>query len=322
MKASRWAARLAGAVLAACLVGCAAVTPESGGPSVRIAVPSLAGGGYDLTARSAAAVLRDAGIADVEVFNIPGSGGIVGLSRVARESGNPDLLLMMGLGLVGTLHTLPSEYSLADITPIARLVEEPEAVLVPAASPYRSVRELLHHWSDDPAAVSIGGGSAEGGPDGMLALELADAAGVGRANLDYRRYDGGGELLPALLTGEVVAATTGISEYLDQIRSGAVRVLAVATGARSPAVDAPTLREQGVDVELTNWRGIVAPPGLSASDTEDVIGLVDALRSDPRWRDVLARNGWSDAYLTGDAFADFLVEQEARVARALGGPAS
>ncbi|NEW30748.1 tripartite tricarboxylate transporter substrate binding protein, partial [Nocardia cyriacigeorgica] len=111
---------------------------------------------YDLTARSAAQVLRRDGIVDdVEVFNVAGSGGIVGLARTVRETGNENLLLVMGLGLVGALNSLPSHYSLSDTTPIARMVEEPEAVLVPAASPYASVRDLQSRWAQDPASVII-----------------------------------------------------------------------------------------------------------------------------------------------------------------------
>ncbi|NEW48970.1 tripartite tricarboxylate transporter substrate binding protein [Nocardia cyriacigeorgica] len=322
MAAARWGARLAAAALiVASVVGCSPPEPDSAGPDVRLLVPSLAGGGYDLTARSAAQVLRRDGIVDdVEVFNVAGSGGIVGLARTVRETGNENLLLVMGLGLVGALNSLPSHYSLSDTTPIARMVEEPEAVLVPAASPYASVRDLQSRWAQDPASVIIGGGSTEGGPDHLLALEIADATGIARTDLDYRRYEGGGDLLPALLTGEVDAATTGISEYLDQIRSGAVRVLAVASRDRSPAVDAPTLREQGIDIALSNWRGFVAPPGVSTSGLDHISRVVHELRTSPRWRQVLERNGWSDAYLPGAEFGAFLAAQNASVARTLRGP--
>jgi len=229
---------------------------------LRVLVPSVAGGGYDLTARTMVQALADEGTVDADVVVLPGSGGIVGLNRLALERGNPDLLMVMGLGVLGSLEILPSEHTLSDVTPIARLVEEPEAVLVPADSPYKTLADLTQSWVADPSSISIGGGSSEGGPDGLFRLLFARAVGVDPSLSPYRIYDGGGELLPALLTRQVDVAATGIGEYLDQIAAGTVRVLAVSSPERTPAVDAPTMAESGVDVTFTNWRGLMAPPRI------------------------------------------------------------
>ena len=117
---------------------------------LRVLVPSVAGGGYDLTARTMVQALADEGTVDADVVVLPGSGGIVGLNRLALESGNPDLLMVMGLGVLGSLEILPSEHTLADVTPIARLVEEPEALLVPSRFTVQNSRR-----SD----AGLGGGS-------------------------------------------------------------------------------------------------------------------------------------------------------------------
>ncbi|MFE5787806.1 MULTISPECIES: Bug family tripartite tricarboxylate transporter substrate binding protein [Rhodococcus] len=276
---------------------------------LRVLVPSVAGGGYDLTARTMVQALADEGTVDADVVVLPGSGGIVGLNRLALERGNPDLLMVMGLGVLGSLEILPSEHTLSDVTPIARLVEEPEAVLVPADSPYKTLADLTQSWVADPSSISIGGGSSEGGPDGLFRLLFARAVGVDPSLSPYRIYDGGGELLPALLTRQVDVAATGIGEYLDQIAAGTVRVLAVSSPERTPAVDAPTMAESGVDVTFTNWRGLMAPPGLSDDQRQHLQNLVRDLAASPRWNELSDRNGWNSAVLTEPEFSAFLAEQ-------------
>lgn len=163
---------------------------------LRVLVPSVAGGGYDLTARTMVQALADEGTVDADVVVLPGSGGIVGLNRLALERGNPDLLMVMGLGVLGSLEILPSEHTLSDVTPIARLVEEPEAVLVPADSPYKTLADLTQAWVADPSSISIGGGSSEGGPDGLFRLLFARAVGVDPSRSPYRIYDAAANCFP------------------------------------------------------------------------------------------------------------------------------
>lgn len=310
--------RLLAVLATAVLLGGCGVPSAEPDRVLRILVPSQAGGGYDLTARSAAQVLRADGIAHVDVFNVVGSGGITGLNRVVLEVGNPDLLLMMGLSLVGALRTQPSQHALADATPVARLLEEPVAVLVAADSPLVSFPQFAEQWVARPESVALGGGSAVGGFDHLVALQVADALEVSRRDLNYQVFDGGGALLPALLTGQIDAAVSGTSEYIDQIRAGAVRVLAVSGSRRSPAVDAPALQELGLPVEAVNWRGLYAPPGLGEQQMRRLTDLVEQLRDSPQWREVLQRNGWTDAYLAGEEFARYVTEQEDLVAQILG----
>ncbi|WP_204870790.1 MULTISPECIES: tripartite tricarboxylate transporter substrate binding protein [Nocardiaceae] len=293
----------------ACSAGVSAMVTGAEEPGLRVIAPSVAGGGYDLTARSLARGWAAEGVVVDDVLVLPGSGGVVGLNRLALEQGNDRLLLVMGLGLVGALSTTPSDHEIADVTPIARLVTEPEVVLVPAASPLRTLADLTNAWRQDPAALQFAGGSAEGGPDGLFRTQLARAVGVDPRASEYRVFDGGGELLPALLTGEVDVATTGVSEYLDQIASGTVRALAVSSSERVEGIDAPTVREQGVDLDFDNWRGILAPPGLPPERVDRLIADVTALVGSPLWQEILAQNGWRDALLTGDDFASFLREQ-------------
>ncbi|MCE4264368.1 tripartite tricarboxylate transporter substrate binding protein [Rhodococcus globerulus] len=322
---SRHIALLAACAMAlAAAIGCTPVESflaggQAGASSeeLRILVPSVAGGGYDLTARTMVQALADEGTATADVVVLPGSGGIVGLNRLVLERGNPDLLMVMGLGVLGSVEILPSQHTLADATPIARLMDEPEAVLVPSDSPFTTLADLTSAWTQDPSSISIGGGSSEGGPDGLFRLLLARAVGVDPSLSPSRTYDGGGELLPALLTGQVDVAATGLGEYLDQIAAGTVRVLAVSSPQRSPAVDAPTLAELGVDVTFTNWRGLMAPPGLTDDQRLRLQTLVTDLTASPRWNELSRRNGWNSAVLTEPEFSEFLQDQSRFVAATL-----
>ncbi|MFG3508359.1 Bug family tripartite tricarboxylate transporter substrate binding protein [Streptomyces sp. NPDC047821] len=287
-------------------------------PGLRFMVPNTPGGGYDITARTAAKNAEDAGLThDIEVFNLPGAGGTVGLTRLVGEHGNGRLAMSMGLGVVGAVHTNKTPATLADTTPIARLTEEQDIVVVAKDSPYRTIQDLLAAWRKNPAKLPVGGGSSPGGPDHLAPMLMAQAAGIAPKSVNYVPFDGGGELLASILGNKVAFGVSGVGEYLDQIKAGELRLLAVTGPKRVPGLDAPTLREAGLDTEFTNWRGIVAPPGLSAAERDKLIGLVEKLHASQQWRDSLKKNGWNDAYLSGDAFGTFLDQQNERVGSVL-----
>ncbi|MGW4466137.1 Bug family tripartite tricarboxylate transporter substrate binding protein [Micromonospora sp. NPDC004704] len=300
--------------------GCGTGRPAGELSELRVLVPNAPGSGYDVTARIAAKALEDAGvIRGVEVFNLPGGGGVVGLRRLGYERGNGRLMMLMGLGVVGSQYTGTAQVTLQDTTPIARLIEEPAIVVVTRESPYRDLAELIAAWRADPAAVPVGGGSSAGGPDHLAPMLVADAVGIPPRRVSYRQYDGGGDLLAAILHHQVAFGVSGLSEYADQVTSGQLRVLAVTSEHRIPGILAPTLREQGVDVVFSNWRGIVAPPGLAERDVLAMRDAVARLHDSAQWRTALTRYGWTDAYLDGDAFGDFLRTENDRLDHLLGG---
>lgn len=313
--------RLLAALAAALLLGvsgCGVTREEAGAGRLRMMIPNKPGGGYDLTGRAAVKVMEDDDLTSrFEVFNVVGASGTVAMARLLNEAGSDDLLMSMGLGVVGAVYTNKSEATAAKMTPIARLVEEQEAVLVPADSPYRTLADLLADWKKNPGKVSVGGGSSPGGPDHLFPMELARAAGVDPRKVNYTAYDGGGDLLPALLGSKVDMATSGLGEYEEQVASGKLRVLAVSGARRLPAVNAPTLKEAGVNLVFTNWRGVLAPPGISAEAKAEHIALLQKMHDSPRWKKTLADRGWTDAFLTGDAFGSFLNGQDTRVATTL-----
>jgi putative tricarboxylic transport membrane protein len=285
---------------------------------LRIMVPNSPGGGYDVTARTAAKAMEEGELTrNVEVFNLPGAGGTVGLGRLVSERGNDKLVMSMGLGVVGSVHTNQSPSSLQDTTPICRLIEEPDIVVVAKDSPYRTVADLVRAWKANPGEVPVGGGSSPGGPDHLAAMLFAKGAGLTPKSVNYVPFDGGGELLASVLGGKVAFGVSGVGESRDQIEAGELRVLAITSGERMDGIDGPTLKESGVDVEFTNWRGIVAPPGISENDRNKLIGLCTDLQDTAQWREALERNGWTQAFQTGDEFGDFLARQNDQVADVL-----
>ncbi|SEP78446.1 putative tricarboxylic transport membrane protein [Lentzea xinjiangensis] len=286
--------------------------------SLRVLVPNAPGGGYDITARTAAKAMEDADLLrNAEVFNLPGAGGTVGLGRTVGERGNGKLIMSMGLGVVGAVYTNKSPSSLLDTTPIAKLIEEPDIVVVGKDSPYTSMQQLVDAWKANPGTVTVGGGSAPGGPDHLAPMLIAKAVGLPPKTVNYIPFDGGGELLASVLGGKVAFGVSGVGEYRDQIQAGTLRVLAVTSGDRIPGIDAPTLRQSGVDVEFTNWRGIVAPPGISDTDRAKLVEVFTRLQKTPQWAEALQRNGWTDAFAPGDEFRTFLENENKRVATVL-----
>ncbi|GAA3670823.1 tripartite tricarboxylate transporter substrate-binding protein [Arthrobacter ginkgonis] len=300
--------------------GSGAASSSADGPvdGLRILVPNTPGGGYDTTARVAAKVMEEGDIAsNMEVFNLAGAGGTVGLARIVNEKGNGELAMLMGLGVVGASYTNDSPSKLTDTTPLAKLIEEPGAIMVSKDSPYQTIDDLVRAWKADPSKVAVGGGSSPGGPDHLLPMQLAQAVGLDPKDVNFVSYDGGGDLLPAILGNKLGFAASGAGEYLDQIESGAIRVLATSGEERLEGVDAPTLTESGIDLVFTNWRGIVAPPEISAEQREQWTAVLEKTHATEAWKAELKKNGWTDAFATGEEFETFLKDQDQRVADVL-----
>jgi putative tricarboxylic transport membrane protein len=222
-------------------------------------------------------------------------------------------LMMMGLGVVGAQYTNESTSKLDQTTPIAQLIEESGAIVVAKESPYKTIGELVEAWKANPKGLAVGGGSSPGGPDHLLPMQLAQTVGINPKDVNYVAYDGGGDLLPAVLGGKVAFGASGYGEFLDQVEAGEVRVLATSGPERVSVLDAPTLKESGIELEFTNWRGVVAPPELSDADKQALVNAVAKMHDSQEWKAVLEKNGWTDAYLTADQFGPFMEEQTKRV---------
>lgn len=277
-----------------------------------IMAPASPGGGWDQTARTMQEVMQAEGISGaVQVQNVPGAGGTVGLAQFAASaSGDASQLIVGGYVMVGAILTNASPVSLKDVTPIARLTGEAVAIAVPAASEIQTIGDLVEKLKADPGAVSWGGGSA-GGVDHITVGLLAKAAGVDPTKINYVAFSGGGEALAAILGGQVTAGVSGVGEFLPQVESGAMRILAVSTADKWPNTDAPTLKESGFDVDVMNWRMVAAAPGLSDDQKAAVAADIDKLANSAGWKAALETKGWANTYLAG---ADFQAQLDKEIA--------
>lgn len=286
---------------------------------LRIIAPAGPGGGWDQTARSLSEVMAAMGVKGVTVENVPGAGGTVGLAQlIDQEKGKPNVLMVNGLVMVGAILTNKSPVNLDMVTPIARLTGEYEVIVVPAASDLKTMADLAAKLKADPGAVVFGGGSA-GGTDHILAGLVAKAVGADVSKLNYVPFSGGGEALAAIMGGHVVAGISGYSEWAGQIKSGELRALAISAPERQPGIDIATLKEQGVDVDLANWRAIVAPPGLDDAQEKALLEAVDAAVKSDAWKKVLTDKNWTDLYLPGDDFGNLIAAENARTTEVLKG---
>ncbi|MCM3500789.1 tripartite tricarboxylate transporter substrate binding protein [Microbacterium sp. P26] len=292
--------------------GAAASQDAASIDAVNIVVPADPGGGWDQTGRAVSDVLTgDDLVGTAAVSNVGGAGGTVGLASLANER-DPYTLMVTGLVMVGAVETNAAENRIEDTTPIARLTEEPLVVVVPAASEYQTLKDLVDAVVADGQAVTITGGSA-GGADHILAGLLLEEAGLTGADittkLNYVPNAGGGEAVSLLLGNNAAAGISGVGEFAEYVDSGDLRALAVSS--EEPATllpDVPTMTSEGFDVVYTNWRGLLAPGGISEADAEGLTKLVTDMHASDAWKSVLEERGWTDAFLTGEEFTTFVDE--------------
>jgi len=281
--------------------------------SLQIFVPAAPGGGWDQTGRAIELAMRTDGIIKEFKFeHAPGAGGAVGLPKFLGRKGQGDTLMVGGMVMVGALIANKSPVSMRDLTPVARLTGEFEVVVVNPASPFKSMKDLVDALKADPGKVSWAGGSA-GGTDHILAGMIAKAAGVDPRKVSYVAYSGGGPAQAALLGNQVSCGISGYGEFAEQIKAGKLRALAISADKRQDGIDIPTLKEQGIDVELFNWRGVFGAPGLTPEKQAALVALVEKMVKSPAWQAELAKKGWSGIYLPGAEFGKYLESEIARI---------
>jgi putative tricarboxylic transport membrane protein len=286
---------------------------------LKMMVPANAGGGWDSTGRAVLAALAADGIhtAGAQVTNKGGAGGTIGLAEFVNTSkGSDDGVMVMGAIMVGGILTNKSPVTLEQVTPLARLTTEYNAIAVAASSPFKTMKDLVDALKADPGKVAVGGGSA-GGVDHITLALIGKAVGVPAARLNYVPFQGGGEMIAAVVGGKLAAAISGVSEFKQHVDGGRMRLLAVTSDARMAGVNAPTLKESDVNVVIGNWRGIVGAPGMSAGGRSSLIAMLDKMHQGKAWPETLKKQGWEDAYLSGDAFGAFIQEENTRMGQVL-----
>ena len=282
-------------------------------PSLKMMIPANPGGGWDQTGRNLATAMQSAKlVSSVQFDNKGGAGGTIGLAQFVNSAkGDPNAVMIGGMVMVGAIYLENSPVNISMVTPLARLTGEYEIIVVPASSPHKSMADLVKAFKANPGGVSWGGGSA-GGTDHILVGLIAKAAGVDPAKINYVPFKGGGEAIAAIVGGHVTAGVSGVGEFAEQIKGGRMRALAVSSASRIEGFQ--TLKEQGMDVELANWRGIFGAPGITTAQRDALIKIVQGATESAAWKTTLEKLGWSPIFLSGDAYKKFIDEDTKRVA--------
>jgi putative tricarboxylic transport membrane protein len=281
--------------------------------SLKITAPAGPGGGYDQLARATQEVLTGEKIAgSVQVINIPGAGGTVGLAGFVNAREREPALLVAGLGMVGAINVNKSPVTLDQVTPLARLQGEYQPLFVAASSPIRTVPDLIAKFKENPGSVSWGG-FAPGSPDHLVGALVVKAAGGDVKKMNYVPVGTGGEMLPLVISGKVTVATAGLNEVAGQLKTGRLRAIGISSPERLPGVDIPTFMEQGIDATLVNWRGLMAPPNISGEDKQALEAALAKMVQSASWKKLLEQREWVDLYLPSDAFTAFVKEEQTRI---------
>jgi putative tricarboxylic transport membrane protein len=292
----------------------AVLAPPGLAADFKIIVPAAPGGGWDQLGRAVQASLQAGKLADrVQVSNAAGAGGTIGLAQLINNSkGDPGTLMVSGKGMVSAIYINKSPVTLANATPIARLTGEYEVLVVPASSNLKSMADLLAAYKANPGAVSWAGGLA-GGVDQLTAGMIIQAIGGESSKFNYVAFGSGGEVLAQTLGGHVTVGLGGYNEFAAQISAGKLRALAITSDKRLPGVNIPTLKEQGINVEFVNWRGLMAAPGITDAQRAELVKTVAQMVKTPQWKATLEKDGWLDLYMGGDEFKTYVDTEQKNV---------
>jgi putative tricarboxylic transport membrane protein len=302
--------------LAAAAATLALSLPALAVDSLKMMIPANPGGGWDTTGRELGKAMTASGaVKNIQYDNKGGAAGTIGLAQFVNSAkGDPNQMMMGGMVMVGGIIQNKSAVNLSQVTPVARLMSEYEVIVVPASGP-KTLKELLDKFKANPGSVSWGGGSA-GGTDHILAGLIAKAVGVEPGKVNYVPFKGGGEAVSAIIGGHVTAGVSGYGEFAQHIKSGKMRALAVSSGKAMEGI--PSLKEQGVNVELANWRGIFGAPGITKAQRDELVKAVEKAVKSKEWKETLKKQEWDDYYLAGDAYGAFVESENKRLGEILG----
>ncbi|PKO44917.1 MAG: C4-dicarboxylate ABC transporter substrate-binding protein [Betaproteobacteria bacterium HGW-Betaproteobacteria-3] len=276
--------------------------------NIKMMIPANPGGGWDTTGRALGKALIEAKGADTVSFeNKGGAAGALGLAQFINGSkGDPNALMVMGAVMLGGIITGKPPVNLSQVTPIARLTSEYNVFVLPANSPFKTMADVVAQLKKDPGSVKWGGGS-RGSTEHIAAAMIAREVGVDASKINYVAFRGGGEATAAILGGNVTVGGSGYSEFSEYIATGKMKPIGVTSGARLKGVPVPTLKEQGINVEIGNWRGVYGAPGITAEQRKALTDLVLKAVKSKAWAEALEKNSWTPAVLAGaefDAFVD------------------
>lgn len=280
---------------------------------IHFLIPGGAGGGWDGTARGTGEALTKSGLVGTASYeNMSGGGGGKAIAYLIENAeSNHGTLMVNSTPIVIRSLTGVFPQNFRDLTLVSGTIGDYAAIIVSKDSPVNSMNDLVRAYASDPNGTPIGGGSVPGGMDHLVAAMVMEAAGEDPVGVKYLAYDGGGEAIAALLSGEIEALSTGFSEAVELANAGEVKIIGVTSNERVDAApNAPTMKEQGIDTYFVNWRGFFAAPGLPNDKLSMYQDAIAKMYDTPEWEEVRARNGWANIHNPGDDFKTFLEGQE------------
>ena len=277
--------------------------------NLKMMIPANPGGGWDTTGRALGKSLQEAGASSVSYDNKGGAAGAIGLAQFVNGSkADPNAVMVMGAVMLGGIITGKPPVSLSQATPLARLTSEYNVFVLPASSPLKTMKDVIEQMKKDPGSVKWGGGS-RGSTEHIAAAMIAREVGVDPSKINYVAFRGGGEATAAILGGNVTVGGSGYSEFAEYITTGKMRAIAVTSDARLKGIDVPTLKEQGVNVVIGNWRGVYGAPGITPAQRKELTDLILKATKTKSWAEALDKNAWTPAVLAGDAFEKFVDDE-------------
>ena len=279
-------------------------------PNIKMMLPANPGGGWDTTGRALGKALTDSGAASTVTFdNKGGAAGAIGLAQFVNGSkGDPNAMMVMGAVMLGGIITGKPPVNLSQATPLARLTSEYNVFVLPANSPFKNMADEVAQLKKDPGSVKWGGGS-RGSTEHVAAAMLAREAGVDPSKINYVAFRGGGEATAAILGGNVTVGGSGMSEFSEYIKTGKMKGIAVTSETRLKGNDIPTMKEQGYNVVIGNWRGVYGAPGITPAQRKDLIDMIVKATKSATWQEALKKNDWTPALLTGAEFEKFVDDE-------------
>lgn len=280
------------------------------GANLKMMIPANPGGGWDTTGRALGKALQDAGAAGTVAYeNKGGAAGALGLAQfVNANKGDGNAVMVMGAVMLGGIITGKPPVSLSQATPIARLTSEYNVFVLPADSPYKTMKDVVEQMKKDPGSIKWGGGS-RGSTEHVAAAMIAREVGVDAAKINYVPFRGGGEAVAAILGGNVSIGGSGYSEFQSYIESGKMRAIGVTSDARLKGINVPTLKEQGINVVIGNWRGVYGAGGITPDQRKALTEMIVKATKSKAWAESLEKNGWTSALMVGPEFEKFVDDE-------------
>lgn len=290
----------------------------AGAAPLRILAPATEGGGWDNTARAIATTLKLENLApEITVYNIPGKGGTIGLEEFVKLRGKSSELMVMGFVMMAGISVNKSPYSLnTDVTPIARLTTDYEVFAVPKKSSITDIESFVKAFKASPTTLKLGGSSV-GGSGHIAFAEMARVLKIPANQVRYIPSAGGEQATKAMLAGDLDIVSAGYSELEPFIKAGTVKGIAILAPQTVTGINLPSLSKQGYDVDVSNWRGIVAPAGISQAEKARLTLMITKMARSRTWQQQLSKNKWNSFLMSGNAFDSFLEAQRGIVSQQL-----